>query len=295
MNEFQKLGIFLNEEPGDDEALAFAGKLAEIAKSESILCVHVRGVEDSVGAPAPNLDAVRKRIREQLTASVADRATVEVHEGTGIAEILRSARDQSLDLIVVGRRQPHDQMAVGSAFARLARKAPCSVFVVPDESYPHFGRLLVPVDCSEHSMLALRTAIEIARTSGESNPQVVVQTIFQVGYGYQYTGLTFSQAVQRQEEVARKKIDAFMAGIDSQGVQLEVIYTCSSHPSTAVYDLLASKNLDLIVVGSRGMSSATAVLIGSFAEQLIIYSPAPVLVVKRKGETLRFLDALLRS
>ncbi len=295
MKEFQKLGVFLNEEPGDDEALAFTAKLAANAKSESILCVHVRGVEDHTGAPAPELEKIRDLIREKLPAAVADRTTVEVHEGTGIAEILRSARDLSLDLIVVGRRQPHDQMAVGSAFARLARKAPCSVLVVPNQSYPHFGRILVPVDCSEHSMIALQTAIDIARSSGESNPQVIVQTIFQVGYGYQYAGLTFSQAVQRQEEVARKKIDDFMTRVNPNGVKLEVVYTCSSHPSTAVYDLTASKNLDLIVIGSRGMSSATAVLLGSFAEQLIVYSPAPVLVVKRKGETLRFLDALLRS
>lgn len=296
MDQFKKLGVFLNQEPGDDEALAFTAKLAGFAGVESVLCIHVRGIEaDAAGAPGPSEADIQRLVREKFPADVATRTRVEVHEATGIADILRSARDQSLDLVIVGRRQPHDQMAVGSAFARLARKAPCSVLVVPDQSYPHFGRIAVQIDGSEHSKMALLMALDMARSCGEAHPQVVVQSIYQVGYGYQYAGCSFAEAVKRREEKTMQQVDAFLRNIDVSGVEFERVATCSNHPAAAIYDLVATKNLDLIAVGSRGQSRTSAMLLGSFTERLIVYSPTPVLVVKRKGETLRFLDALLGS
>ncbi len=294
MDKFRKLGVFLNQEPGDEEALGFTGKIAEIMDAESVLCIHVRGVEAvPSGAVAPTEEAVAQMIRERLPAKIAERTTVEMHADGGISDILRSARDQSLDLIIVGRRQPHDQLAVGSAFSRLARKAPCSVLVVPDQAYPHVGRIAVPVDGSAHSKLALQTGIDIARNSGEAHPQVVVQSIYEIGYGYQYTGLSFADAVSQREGKAHQQLDQFLADVDTSGVEFSRVVTCSDHPTVAVYDLVATKNLDLIVAGSRGLSSTSALLLGSFTERLIMYSPVPVLVVKRKGETLRFLSALL--
>lgn len=295
MHDIHKLGVFLNDEPGDDEALAFAGKFGLALDVKSVLCVHVRGMESHQGTPAPSDEEVRDYVRSRLPDAIMERTTIEVHHNTGVADILRSARDQSLDLIVVGRRLPHDQLAAGSAFSRLARKAPCSVLVVPDQAHPHFGRIVVPVDGSEHSKLALTTAIALARRSQETNLQVIAQTIYEVGYGYQYSDQSFADAVRSREVSARKQLDTFLADVDQSGVTFNSICTCSNHPVAAVFDLVASKNLDLIAVGSRGLSNTAAALIGSFAERLLAASPVPVLVVKKKGETLRLLEALFFS
>lgn len=293
MLEFQKLGIYLNDEPGDDEALAFAGRLAEFANSESVLCMHVRGVETAPAGPAPDYEKLRQHVLNSLPPAVAARCTVVVQEGQGIAEILRTARDESLDLLVVGRRPPHDQRAVGSAFVRLARKAPCSVLVTPDGARPHFARILVATDCSDHSRRALLAAIDLARTCREPNPQVILQSIYSVSYGYSYTGQSFPEAVKAKEELSRRELGAFIAEIDHSGVHFETVCTCSNDPNAAVYDLVAARNLDLIAVGSRGMSAAAAALLGSFTERVLINAPAPVLVVKKKGENIRLLEALL--
>lgn len=296
MEYFRKLGVFLHEEPGDEEALTFTGKIAEIFDSESVLCIHVRGVESGVLADAgPSPEDVRRMVHERMPEKVAARTKVEIHEGRGIADILQSSKDESLDLIVVGRRQPHDQMAVGSAFARLARKAPCSVLVVPDQAYPHFARIAVPVDFSEHSKLALQSALAIARNCGESNPQVIAQSIYEIGYGYRYTGLSFAEAVADREAKARTQLDKFVSDVDTTGVKFEKIVTCTQHATVAVHDLVSTRNLDLIVAGSRGMTATSAMLLGSFATRLIVHAPVPVLVAKKKGETLRFLDALLQQ
>ncbi len=48
-----------------------------------------------------------------------------------------------------------------------------------------------------------------------------------------------------------------------------------------------------VVIGARGRTGAAGVLLGTVTEQLIRQSPAPVLAVKKKGECIGLLRALL--
>lgn len=293
MDQFQKLGVFLNDEPGDEEALAFTGLIARIANSTSILCIHVRGIEQSASTSVPSEADLRARVLKVLPQGVAERISVEAHEATGIREILRSAVDLGLDLIIVGRRLPHDQLAAGAVFTRLARKAPCNVLVVPQGAHTHIGRLVALIDGSSHSKAALNTALAIARQCGESNPQVLAQSVYSVGYGYKYTGLSMQESASRMEAVTRKTVTDFLMDVDCTGVKFELVLTCSSSVETAAEDLASARNMDMIVLGSRGMTTAPASLIGSSAERILATCPLPVLIVKNKGETVRFLDVLL--
>jgi nucleotide-binding universal stress UspA family protein len=213
MQQFKKLGVFLHNSPADDAALAYAGMIATRADSESVLCIHVGEADDA--GPTPDPAAFEAAVRGKLPPAAAAITRVEVHSAAGVPEILRAARDMSLDLIVVGRRLPSEQIGIGSAFARLARKAPCNVLVVPTHSHPHLERLFVPVDFSEHSRRALALAVEIARGSGAAQPQLVVHTNFTVGYGYAKLGLSLPQAVTQREQTAREQMQEFRAGRDS--------------------------------------------------------------------------------
>ncbi len=124
MEQFKKIGVFLDGCPGSDEALEFAGRIAGQIDAETLLCIHVRGRGGVAPEPDPSPDEFAAKVRQRLPADLIDRTRFEVHTGSGIAEVLRSTRDQSLDLIVVGRRLPSDELGIGSAFVRLARKAP---------------------------------------------------------------------------------------------------------------------------------------------------------------------------
>jgi nucleotide-binding universal stress UspA family protein len=293
MKQYRRIGVFLTGSPADDEALAFAGRFATVAESEKILCVYVHGGGPE-GEPAPtiNIKDLRERVTGLLPKNVAANTEVQVHEGHGVAEILRSARDLELDLIVKGRRLPAHQAAVGSVCTKLARKSPCSVLIVPDYCRPHVSRILVPVDFSEHSKLALTAALEIARGSGEE-PQVIVQTVGCVAYGYHMLGMNRDEAIAKQAEVTQQKLDEFLKKVNTSGVQFETIITWSEDIAAAVHDLAAVRKMDMIVVGSRGLSPAAAAILGGNAERILLQAPQPVLIVKRKGETVGLLNALL--
>lgn len=298
MKQYRRIGVFLTGSPADDVALAFAGRFAAVAQSEKVLCVYVHGGGPE-GAPSQsiNIDDLRQHVIGVLPDDVAAHAEVEVHEGHGVAEILRSARDLELDLVVKGRRLPAHQAAVGSACTKLARKSPCSVLIVPNYCRPHVSRILVPVDFSAHSKLALTAALEIARAGavdGEQ-PQVLVQTVYYAGYGYHMLGMDRGQAIAKQAEVTQQSLDEFLADVDTSGVQFETIRTCSEDTAAAVHELAAARKMDMIAVGSRGLSPTAAAILGGNAERILLHAPQPVLIVKRKGETVGLLNALLRA
>lgn len=296
MKEFRRIGVFLTGSPADDAALGFAGRFAKLAESEKLLCVYVHGGDpEAEGARTIDIDDLHERVVGALPAAVVEHTEVEVQAGSGVAEILHSARDLELDLIVKGRRLPAHQMAVGSAFTKLARKSPCSVLIVPNYCRPHLGRFHVPVDFSEHSKLALETALAIARAAraeGEQ-PQVFVQTVYHVGYGHHKVGMDFDQAVAKQGELAQKELEGFVADVDTSGIQFETVCTCSEEPAAAVHELATARKMDMIVVGSRGLSPAAAAILGGTAERILVHAPQPVLIVKRKGETIGLLNVLL--
>jgi len=293
MKQFQRIGVFLHDSPADDEALAYTSRFAEYADAKSVLCIHVH--ESGAGTPDPDAKAFREHVLAQMPPNIAGRTTVELFHDTGVPPILRAARDQELDLIVVGRRLPAEQMGIGAAFSRLARKSPCNVLVVPNYARLHLGRMLVPVDFSDHSRLALEQAIAIAQASSEEHPQVTVHANCSVGYGYRKTGRTLYEAGTELVGVYNERLAEFIKGIDATGVDIETVATCAEQVEAAIVEMAAVRKVDLIVIGSRGLSGPATALLGSVSERVLLSSPLPVLIVKQKGETTRLLDVLLED
>lgn len=59
--------------------------------------------------------------------------------------------------------------------------------------------------------------------------------------------------------------------------------------------MASARNMDVIVIGSRGATLPAIALLGATTERVLLEASVPVLVVKRKGETFRFLDVILES
>lgn len=289
MADYRRIGMHLIEPLADDAVIAFAGRLAASAKAESVHCVFVQvrpeGQRGEQADPAAY-------VRGKLPPDIAARTTVTIRQDNGLAEMLRIARDESLDLICVGRPLPSTQLAIGTVFTKLARKAPCNVLVVPEQAHPHVSRVLVPIDFSAHAHLALEAAVRCARR-GTSQPQLIIQSVFTVEYGYSKAGLTQEEATTRMEALTRQRTADFIADIDLSGLKVEIVATCSDAPAHAVCELAAVRKMDLICIGSRGALPSAAVLLGGTAEKIIAGATTAVLVAKPKGETVGLLDVLL--
>lgn len=292
MKRYRKIGVFLFHPQHFAGALAFAGRVAQLAGAEKLLCVHPQTPEEVDGGPAA-ADAFRESVRQQLPADIHGMLEYDIHPGGGIQDILAAARHMSLDLVAVGRRTPSEEPTVAMPFARLVRKAPCDVLVVPQGSRPHMSRIVVGVDFSPHAQLALETAAELARVASLADPgqgQLVVVSNSPIGYGYAKLGMTLEQAIEDRKRVIGEQLEVFMENMDFSGLTVEKVVTTGEHNERALLDIAMARKMDMIMVGSRG--TGTMVMIGSTVERLAHCSGMPLLVVKRKGETLSILDGL---
>ncbi len=288
---FRRIGVFQQSNAGDDEALKLAGKFASAAGADEVFCIHARDPH----APAhsdPSLGALEQRVSSTMPADIAQKTRVAVHLGTGVNEILSTAKKEDLDLIIVGKRLPSDELGVGSAFTRLARKAPCSLLVVPEMINPHLSRFLVAVDFSEHARFGLEAAVALAKATGQPNAQVFIQSVYCVSYGYTKTGMSLHQAGQQLEDITLRKLDKFTSGIDFGGLQVERFATCSESPSDAINELATARKMDTIVIGSRGVTSSAVALMGKTTERVLMKATLPVLIVKQKGRHAGFFSTL---
>jgi len=294
MDPYHKAGVFLKNGPIDEAVLAFAAHIAELGVRE----LHFFHIDDPENLQSfgplgmGELEAiVAKAMPKSLTAAIS----CEVRKGDYLENTLRIARDEDLDLLTIGRKLPSSQVGLGSRVVRIGRKSPCSVLVVPELCTPHFGRIMVAVDCSDHSRRAIGTAIALAKTSSEKHSQVVALTVRQLPSRPDLAGVTFKESVETQRQRGYRDLDSFLSSIDAQGVSIEPLVVLSENPALAITHAATAKKMDVVVAGSRGTTSTTATLLGSTSEELLMACAMPILLTKEKGETLSFLEALFAT
>ncbi|RMF84482.1 MAG: universal stress protein [Planctomycetota bacterium] len=155
--------------------------------------------------------------------------------------------------------------------------------------------MLVPVDFSEHAKMAFDLALGMVRAAASigEKPQVTLLNVGTVGYGYKKVGLSLREATQQLIDKANEQLDDFLKGVDTTGVDVECIAMCAEDDAEAIHELGVARKVDMIVIGSRGLTASAAALLGSTTERVLVRTAIPLLVAKRKGETVGLLNALL--
>jgi nucleotide-binding universal stress UspA family protein len=292
MKLFSRIGAYLSGGPADESVLRHTGELARLGGSKH---VFVTGISEDAPRQGEweSFDArVRDVLSREAGGVAVDVTVVDDKEEPELDDILRSTREHDLDLLVMGRRIPSHQLARASLFPKLLRKCPCSVMLVTRHRGPVFRKALVPTDFSPHSGLAVQVALTLTEASAPGKGEVVCHHIFEVPYGYAYAGVTREEYAAEQRKHAEEGFAQFLASQSIQASAVRCEYTPAEHAPTAVAEMALAEGVDLVAVGSRGRTKASALLLGSTAEKLVGVCAAPLLVVKEKGETLGLLDAL---
>jgi nucleotide-binding universal stress UspA family protein len=158
-----------------------------------------------------------------------------------------------------------------------------------------FSKILVLVDGSQPSINAADRAIALAKKE-KDNPQLLIalHIVFsRVGYAYSpegvfgMDGLTTPNAMKEILENAKKEAQQWFDNIkekinmDNNNIQLqpEVVVTATSIVS-AIVEYAKNKDVDLIVIGTRGRSGFKKLLLGSVASGVVTNAACPVMVVK---------------
>jgi nucleotide-binding universal stress UspA family protein len=153
------------------------------------------------------------------------------------------------------------------------------------------SRILLPMDGSDSSMKAAGYAIAMARKKGDNNNaelialHVIHSEIKHVYSTYSFGGSVNQSSIEGIIEDAKKEAQAWFDKVqeeaDEHNVKLrrEIIVNSKSIVG-AVVDYAEHEGVDLIVIGSRGLSGFKKLLLGSVASGIVTYAHCPVLVIK---------------
>lgn len=229
--------------------------------------------------------------KELLPQNILDMSHFHVKEGAPSKAILRFVEANNIDLILMGRHK--DFVGGGIISNRLARRAACSIFIVPEEAKLNTNLLHVPCDFSAHSKIAMQEAIKIARKY--DNMRIICQNVYTVPGGYHYSGKTYEEFAEIMKLNAEKEYKQFMSDIDHKGIELDVVYSLDTNdnPVTDIIDFAKETKPGAIVIGVKGRTATTALFIGSRAEQLVQYnSDIPMMVIRPKGKNAGIIDLI---
>jgi len=201
-----------------------------------------------------------------------------VRVGHPAREIVALARDIEADTIMIGPHMKRGLFDFGSTARAVLGSSPCDVWVQPG---PHrdIKSLLVPTDLSEESLLALRSARDLAQEYGAKVTVVHCFLPPDVAYatspGYPIAGPTY--VVDDVRRIAREEFDSAMALFEWQGVEHEERFV-EGRPAEVVLDLQGE--FDLIAMGSHGRTGLAAAVLGNVAYSVLRQSEIPVLAMR---------------
>ncbi|MCW2714810.1 MAG: UspA domain protein [Frankiales bacterium] len=218
---------------------------------------------------------------EQLKLAVdqvpgADTVTCTAAAVQGSAAHVLVEESATASMVVVGSRSHGvlSRAVLGSVSSSVLHHATVPVTVVP-EPHEHDGRpgrVLVGVDHSPSSVVALATAAEQARRHGMTLVPVYAH---EPVYG-DVAGLGISSPDPATlEEVERRTLELAAKVAGGVDVDAEVVV---GHPAATLK--LMARPQDLLVVGSRGRGGFKGLLLGSTSTQCVQHATCPVLVVR---------------
>ena len=139
------------------------------------------------------------------------------------------------------------------------------------------GHVVVGVDGSAHSVHALRWALRQAALSGSQLVAVAcwhVSTMAEAYVPEAYFDVDISEATRELAEAAVAKAVTAAPGAADVTVQIRVV---RGHPAALLVE--AAEGADLLVVGSRGHSELTGMLLGSVGLHCATHARCPVVIV----------------
>ena len=286
----------------DNYVIQFAALVCKVLSVRQIYFIHVTKsselpadvLEEYPGLVSPSDESIQteldKKVKGYFTDNPDIEVNVEVQSGEAIACLLRYTKVKDVDLIFMGRKRSLEGSGIVSG--RLARKSPCSLLLVPENPPTKLEKIMVPVDFSGYAKKAFSCAQSIASSTGAS---LSCANIYKVPTGYHTTGKSYDEFAKIMEGHARNDYRKFLKSIGEEEIPCDFLLSKDGDYAGLLYQHGAVERADLIVVGSKGRTAAAVALIGSLAEKLTYLNfTIPLLIMKKKGENMGFLQAIMR-
>jgi universal stress protein E len=266
------------------------------AALRAVHVIDIRVVVDFESA----LSDFQRTVRENLTDAAkaawkgfaakvagAEAIPIDFEMNNRIEGVLGKVRDARADLLVLGAfgdRRP--DVGFGTLATACVRKSASDVLLVRDTQKGPFRTVVVGIDFSETSLMALHRAARLAALEGAELRALHVLDEPWQSLPYLAPGSTDPVVLGRayRESLERQLAD-FIRPVAAANPGLAIRAACddSGTHRLGIAGYAAKVGADLVVLGTRGRTNLRDVLLGSTAERVLAESRCSVLAIKPAG------------
>lgn len=140
--------------------------------------------------------------------------------------------------------------------------------------------ILVPIDFSDHSYLALNYAKNQAQSMNSALHiiHVIEPSVYPADWGYSQVG--FVDLEKELTEAAEKKLQQISADLAAEGIQ-STTKVVSGRASDMIVAYAEEHKVDMISIATQGRSGIEHFLFGSTTERVLRKAPCAVLAVRQ--------------
>ena len=303
MYKFKRLLVCLDQSDMDNSLIEAAAEYAKFGTADNIyFATVVKSLEmptavekDYANLILPLDEKIELKMRENIK-SAFEKVSCDFHfdvlEGDPTHQIIHWAQVKEIDLVILGKKQYH--IGKGIVSRNIVNIIHSSVLFVTANTKIEPKSILVPTDFSKASHLAIQKAIEIAEIVDAS---ITSLHTYEVPTGYHTTGKTYEEFAAIMLHHSQEDFQEFINDEDlsMKNMKVEYLLDKHGHPDKLVSEFASENNFDLVVIGSKGRTALSSVLLGSVAAKLVNADfQVPVLVVKAKEDNMKLIDAILQ-
>jgi nucleotide-binding universal stress UspA family protein len=140
-------------------------------------------------------------------------------------------------------------------------------------------KLLLSTDGSEFSEGAIQESINLAK---RCSSRLYIVSVVETNPEYQALA---PQLVEKAEKETKHHLDSVKARAEKEGVTCEILVHQGEQPYQFIVDEASKNKPDMIIMGRRGRTGITRLLMGSVTARVIGHAPCNVLVVPKAAIT----------
>ncbi len=204
-----------------------------------------------------------------------------LEEGETDELIIQHAKEENCKIIVMGRKGQSklEKSLMGSVTSKVIANCERDVLIVPPNSQISWKKILVPIDGSTQSSIAIKRAIEMAKFYQSQLKLLSVVNI---------SAELYIEAPKSADELVKKTklfVEEKKNEILAQDIHVDV-FVREGEPYKQIIDMAHELNSTVIIMGSHGRTGVKAFMMGSVSQKVIGYSTIPVLIVNQDRQIL---------
>ncbi len=219
------------------------------------------------------IDVIKNDVLERLESMAEERGTsfrALVREGNPAKEIIRTAEEENIDLIVMGKKglSALEKFFIGSVANQVLRSAQVPLLLTSNKSGPlRFDKILVPTDFSEHEEVERDYAWKMAKSF---DSELVFLHVLEL-HDHEFSPRVLDEMMDAltQKLTSRKKRE-------KEGIVITEDVTRAMNAALGIVDYAETHKCDLIVISTCGPGAVERFFLGSTTEKVILHSKVPV-------------------